>query len=112
MFLDALVLARNENISIFSIYLMPVSLVIGTVSCQFNNLTVLSLLFQVKDQTYFLSHLSQFQLKKLLFPLGCMQKVRQESNRFSYNKLFPSILFSFFCLVTVVSYYIITFDWL
>nr|CAD1822342.1 unnamed protein product [Ananas comosus var. bracteatus] len=28
----------------------------------------------VKDQTYFLSHLSQFQLKRLLFPLGCMQK--------------------------------------
>ncbi|XP_078177776.1 tRNA (5-methylaminomethyl-2-thiouridylate)-methyltransferase isoform X1 [Carex rostrata] len=28
----------------------------------------------VKDQTYFLSHLSQSQLKRLLFPLGCMQK--------------------------------------
>ncbi|KAJ4751288.1 tRNA-specific 2-thiouridylase MnmA [Rhynchospora pubera] len=28
----------------------------------------------VKDQTYFLSHLSQSQLERLLFPLGCMQK--------------------------------------
>lgn len=33
-------------------------------------------LFQVKDQTYFLSHLSQAQLKRLIFPLGCIQKVR------------------------------------
>src|ERR1044072_6117271 len=31
--------------------------------------------FQVKDQTYFLSHLSQSQLKRLLFPLGCIPKV-------------------------------------
>ncbi|XP_010906766.1 uncharacterized protein [Elaeis guineensis] len=28
----------------------------------------------VKDQTYFLSHLSQFQLRRLLFPLGCIPK--------------------------------------
>ncbi|VFQ68717.1 unnamed protein product [Cuscuta campestris] len=28
----------------------------------------------VKDQTYFLSHLSQSQLKRLLFPLGCIPK--------------------------------------
>lgn len=28
----------------------------------------------VKDQTYFLSHLSQSQLKRLLFPLGCISK--------------------------------------
>lgn len=28
----------------------------------------------VKDQTYFLSHLSQSQLKRLIFPLGCMCK--------------------------------------
>ncbi|KAM7272425.1 hypothetical protein ACFE04_027088 [Oxalis oulophora] len=28
----------------------------------------------VKDQTYFLSHLSQTQLKRLIFPLGCMPK--------------------------------------
>ncbi|XP_015088615.1 uncharacterized protein LOC107031683 isoform X1 [Solanum pennellii] len=28
----------------------------------------------VKDQTYFLSHLSQAQLKRLTFPLGCIQK--------------------------------------
>nr|DAD42295.1 TPA_asm: hypothetical protein HUJ06_000525 [Nelumbo nucifera] len=31
-------------------------------------------MFQVKDQTYFLSHLSQAQLKRLLFPLGCISK--------------------------------------
>ncbi|KAH0926326.1 hypothetical protein HID58_018582 [Brassica napus] len=30
--------------------------------------------FKVKDQTYFLSHLSQTQLKRLLFPLGCVKK--------------------------------------
>ncbi|KAL3820777.1 hypothetical protein ACJIZ3_006682 [Penstemon smallii] len=28
----------------------------------------------VKDQTYFLSHLSQSQLKRLIFPLGCIPK--------------------------------------
>lgn len=28
----------------------------------------------VKDQTYFLSHLSQVQLRRLLFPLGCIPK--------------------------------------
>ncbi|KAF7843790.1 calreticulin-3 [Senna tora] len=28
----------------------------------------------VKDQTYFLSHLSQSQLKRLIFPLGCISK--------------------------------------
>lgn len=28
----------------------------------------------VKDQTYFLSHLSQIQLKRLIFPLGCIPK--------------------------------------
>ncbi|KAG2270267.1 hypothetical protein Bca52824_064822 [Brassica carinata] len=28
----------------------------------------------VKDQTYFLSHLCQTQLKRLLFPLGCVKK--------------------------------------
>ncbi|XXG56535.1 hypothetical protein AAC387_Pa03g3919 [Persea americana] len=28
----------------------------------------------VKDQTYFLSHLSQSQLRRLLFPLGCISK--------------------------------------
>ncbi|KAG6393322.1 hypothetical protein SASPL_147561 [Salvia splendens] len=32
----------------------------------------------VKDQTYFLSHLSQSQLKRLIFPLGCIEKVRFE----------------------------------
>ncbi|XP_043691968.1 tRNA-specific 2-thiouridylase MnmA-like [Telopea speciosissima] len=29
---------------------------------------------KVKDQTYFLSHLSQTQLRRLLFPLGCISK--------------------------------------
>ncbi|ERN11789.1 hypothetical protein AMTR_s00022p00251260 [Amborella trichopoda] len=29
---------------------------------------------KVKDQTYFLSHLSQTQLNRLLFPLGCLSK--------------------------------------
>ncbi|KAJ4978279.1 hypothetical protein NE237_009059 [Protea cynaroides] len=29
---------------------------------------------KVKDQTYFLSHLSQAQLRRLLFPLGCIPK--------------------------------------
>uniref|UniRef100_A0A0E0CVZ6 tRNA-5-taurinomethyluridine 2-sulfurtransferase n=1 Tax=Oryza meridionalis TaxID=40149 RepID=A0A0E0CVZ6_9ORYZ len=29
---------------------------------------------KVKDQTYFLSHLSQTQLRRLLFPLGCITK--------------------------------------
>lgn len=34
---------------------------------------------EVKDQTYFLSHLSQLQLSQLIFPLGCVSKgeVRQ-----------------------------------
>ncbi|KAE9593281.1 putative sulfurtransferase [Lupinus albus] len=38
----------------------------------------------VKDQTYFLSHLSQSQLKRLLFPLGCIPKdeVRKLASKF------------------------------
>ncbi|XP_061350241.1 uncharacterized protein LOC133295419 [Gastrolobium bilobum] len=38
----------------------------------------------VKDQTYFLSHLSQSQLKQLLFPLGCIPKeeVRRLATKF------------------------------
>ncbi|XP_019099477.1 PREDICTED: uncharacterized protein LOC104742640 [Camelina sativa] len=38
----------------------------------------------VKDQTYFLSHLSQPQLKRLLFPLGCVKKeeVRKLATQF------------------------------
>ncbi|OIW05731.1 hypothetical protein TanjilG_23517 [Lupinus angustifolius] len=38
----------------------------------------------VKDQTYFLSHLSQSQLKRLLFPLGCIPKdeVRRLASKF------------------------------
>lgn len=35
----------------------------------------LILTLQVKDQTYFLSHLSQTQLKRLIFPLGGISKV-------------------------------------
>ncbi|XP_022985745.1 uncharacterized protein LOC111483706 [Cucurbita maxima] len=39
----------------------------------------------VKDQTYFLSHLSQNQLKRLLFPLGCIPKdeVRKLAAKFN-----------------------------
>ncbi|KAJ0021651.1 hypothetical protein Pint_31083 [Pistacia integerrima] len=39
---------------------------------------------QVKDQTYFLSHLSQAQLKRLIFPLGLIPKdeVRKLATRF------------------------------
>ncbi|XP_059665259.1 uncharacterized protein LOC132311376 [Cornus florida] len=38
----------------------------------------------VKDQTYFLSHLSQAQLKRLIFPLGCIPKheVRKLAKKF------------------------------
>ncbi|CAM8896559.1 unnamed protein product [Rhodiola kirilowii] len=38
----------------------------------------------VKDQTYFLSHLSQTQLKRLIFPLGGIPKneVRQLATEF------------------------------
>ncbi|PON71187.1 tRNA-specific 2-thiouridylase [Trema orientale] len=38
----------------------------------------------VKDQTYFLSHLSQAQLKRLIFPLGCISKeeVRKLATKF------------------------------
>ncbi|KHN25243.1 GTPase Der [Glycine soja] len=38
----------------------------------------------VKDQTYFLSHLSQSQLRRLLFPLGCIPKdeVRKLATKF------------------------------
>lgn len=39
----------------------------------------------VKDQTYFLSHLSQAQLKRLIFPLGCIPKdeVRKLAAKFN-----------------------------
>ncbi|KAK8924060.1 hypothetical protein KSP39_PZI019778 [Platanthera zijinensis] len=45
-------------------------------SCSANNeSSVLALSKDMfKDQTYFLSHLSQFQLRRLLFPLGCLLK--------------------------------------
>ncbi|PSS14539.1 TRNA-specific 2-thiouridylase [Actinidia chinensis var. chinensis] len=38
----------------------------------------------VKDQTYFLSHLSQSQLRRLIFPLGCISKdeVRKLAEKF------------------------------
>ncbi|GAV59028.1 tRNA_Me_trans domain-containing protein, partial [Cephalotus follicularis] len=40
-----------------------------------NTLSILELSKDmVKDQTYFLSHLSQIQLKRLIFPLGCISK--------------------------------------
>ncbi|KNA16767.1 hypothetical protein SOVF_086320 [Spinacia oleracea] len=39
----------------------------------------------VKDQTYFLSHLDQSQLKRLIFPLGCISKdeVRKLASKFA-----------------------------
>ena len=42
----------------------------------------------VKDQTYFLSHLSQFQVKRLIFLLGCLPKdeVRQLAAKFDLPK--------------------------
>lgn len=45
-------------------------------SCSANNgSSILALSKDMfKDQTYFLSHLSQFQLRRLLFPLGCLSK--------------------------------------
>lgn len=52
---------------------------------QMDELSVLELSQDmVKDQTYFLSHLSQSQLKRLLFPLGCIPKdeVRRLATKF------------------------------
>lgn len=48
------------------------------------------LAFQVKDQTYFLSHLSQSQLRRLLFPLGCISKVVTVSNSMMHFVCFIS----------------------
>ncbi|KAK9273011.1 hypothetical protein L1049_017818 [Liquidambar formosana] len=42
----------------------------------------------VKDQTYFLSHLSQAQLKRLIFPLGCIPK--DEVRRLATNFDLPN----------------------
>ncbi|XP_073318064.1 uncharacterized protein [Primulina huaijiensis] len=41
--------------------------------------------YMVKDQTYFLSHLSQSQLKGLIFPLGCISKVSARRFRLEVN---------------------------
>ncbi|KAH1220295.1 tRNA-specific 2-thiouridylase MnmA [Glycine max] len=47
----------------------------------------------VKDQTYFLSHLSQSQLRRLLFPLGCIPKKGFPRNMlFGQVNLLPDIL--------------------
>ncbi|XP_015875893.2 uncharacterized protein LOC107412608 isoform X1 [Ziziphus jujuba] len=59
--------------------------VIHSSRSQTDNITVLELSNDmVKDQTYFLSHLSQAQLKRLIFPLGCVSKeeVRKLATKF------------------------------
>ncbi|XP_044472885.1 tRNA-specific 2-thiouridylase MnmA [Mangifera indica] len=59
--------------------------VVHSAADQMDELSVLELSKDmVKDQTYFLSHLSQAQLKRLIFPLGSMQKneVRKLATKF------------------------------
>ncbi|GMY16288.1 trna-specific 2-thiouridylase mnma [Fagus crenata] len=59
--------------------------IVHTSTDQMDNPSVLELSKDmVKDQTYFLSHLSQAQLKRLLFPLGSIPKeeVRKLATRF------------------------------
>ncbi|KAA8528091.1 hypothetical protein F0562_035040 [Nyssa sinensis] len=59
--------------------------VIHSLTDQMNKPSVLQLSKDmVKDQTYFLSHLSQAQLKRLIFPLGCIPKdeVRKLAKKF------------------------------
>ncbi|KAI4368617.1 hypothetical protein MLD38_017157 [Melastoma candidum] len=48
--------------------------VVHPLSNQFGNSVLELSEDMVKDQTYFLSHLSQMQLSRLLFPLGCIPK--------------------------------------
>ncbi|KAK7391935.1 hypothetical protein VNO78_20359 [Psophocarpus tetragonolobus] len=57
----------------------------------------------VKDQTYFLSHLSQSQLKRLLSPLGCIPKI-PENLLPGLQLLEGQMLANQYCLIILLGY--------